>query len=63
MKNRKTIYPKFSYDIAKIILAVTIIGPIARPETFHSSLLAGGFVVSTLFFIFGYLLDAKEVKS
>ncbi len=54
---------KFSYDIAKIILAVTVIGPIARPETFHSSLLAGGFVVSTLFFIFGYLLDAKEVKS
>jgi hypothetical protein len=53
---------KFSYDIAKIILAVTVISPIARPETFYLSLFIGGFVVSTLFFIFGYMLDAKEVE-
>ena len=53
---------KFSYDIAKIILAITVISPIAKPETFHFSLLVGGFVVTVLFFIFGYTLDAKEVK-
>ena len=53
---------KFSYDIAKIILAITVISPIAKPETFHFSLFIGSFVVTVLFFIFGYMLDAKEVK-
>jgi len=33
---------KFSYDIAKIILAITVVGPIAKPETFHFWLLLGG---------------------
>jgi len=33
---------KFSYDIAKIILAITVISPIAKPETFHLSLFIGG---------------------
>jgi len=54
---------KFSYDIAKIILAITVISPIAKPETFHFSLFIGGFVVTVLFFVFGYILDAKEVRS
>ena len=54
---------KFSYDIAKIILVITVISPIAKPETFHFSLFIGGFVVTVLFFVFGYILDAKEVKS
>lgn len=53
---------RFSYDIAKIILAVTVISPIAKPETFHFSLFMGGFVVTVLFFIFAYILDAKEVR-
>ncbi len=53
---------KFSYDIAKIILAVTVVSPIAKPETFHLSLFVGGFIVTMLFFILGYILDAKEVK-
>jgi len=54
---------KFSYDIARIILAITVISPIAKPETFHFTLFIGGFVVTMLFFVFGYVLDAKEVKS
>jgi hypothetical protein len=54
---------KFSYDVAKIILAITVISPIAKPETFHFSLFIGGFVVTALFFIFGYTLDAKEIKA
>jgi hypothetical protein len=53
---------RFSYDIAKIILAVTVVSPIAKPETFHLSLFVGGFIVTMLFFVLGYILDAKEVK-
>ena len=52
---------KFSYDVAKIILAVTVIGPIAKPETFHFYLFIGGLLVAILFFIFGYMLDGREV--
>lgn len=53
---------KFSYDIAKIILAITVISPIAKPETFHFALFIGGFIVTILFFALGCLLDTKEVK-
>ncbi len=53
---------KFSYDIAKIILAITVISPVAKPEAFHLSLFVGGFIVTMLFFILGYILDGKEVK-
>ena len=53
---------KFAYDIAKIIFAVTVVGPIAKPETFHFALFIGGFVVTVIFFVFGYMLDAKEVQ-
>jgi len=53
---------KFSYDVAKIILAITVVSPIAKPQTFHLLLFVGGFIVTMLFFILGYVLDAKEVK-
>ena len=53
---------KFSYDTAKIILAVTVIGPIAKPETFNLASFVGGFVVTILFVALGCLLDTKEVK-
>jgi len=52
---------KFSYDTDKIILAITVIGPIAKPETFHFALFVGGFIVTILFFALGCLLDTKEV--
>jgi hypothetical protein len=54
---------KFSYDTAKIILAITVISPIAKPETFSFALLVGGFIVAILFFTLAFLLDTKEVKS
>ncbi len=54
---------KFSYDTARIILAITVISPIAKPETFHFVLFVGGFIVTILFFVLGCLLDTKEVKS
>ncbi len=53
---------KFSYDVAKIILAITVVSPIAKPQTFHLLLFVGGFIVTMLFFILGYVLDAKEVR-
>ena len=53
---------KFSYDTAKIILAITVISPIAKPETFHYALFVGGFIVTMLFFALGCLLDTKEVE-
>ena len=52
---------KFSYDTAKIILAITVISPIAKPETFHLSLFVGGFIVTMLLFVLGFMLDAREV--
>ena len=53
---------KFSYDTAKIILAITVISPIAKPASFHFGLFIGGFIVTILFFLLGCLLDTKEVK-
>jgi len=53
---------KFSYDTAKIILAITVISPIAKPTTFNFALFVGGFIVTILFFALGCLLDTKEVR-
>jgi len=53
---------KFSYDTAKIILAITVISPIAKPETFNFALFVGDFIVTILFFALGCLLDTKEVR-
>ncbi len=52
---------KFCYDTAKIILAITVISPIAKPASFYFALFVGGFVVTMLFFALGCLLDSKEV--
>jgi len=52
---------KFCYDTAKIILAITVISPIAKPEAFNLSLFFGGFAVTILLFALGSLLDSKEV--
>ena len=49
--------------MAKIIIAITVVGPIAKPESFHFALFSGGFVVTILFFVFGYILDAMEGTS
>ncbi len=61
-EKQKDNFAKFSYDTAKIILAITVISPIAKPETFHFALFIGGFIVTILFFALGCLLDTKEVK-
>ena len=45
-EKQKDSLAKFSYDIAKIIFAITVVSPIARPETFHFLLFIGGLVVT-----------------
>lgn len=62
-ENQKDNLVKFSYDVAKIILAITVISPLAKPEHFNLLLFVGGFIVTTLFLVLGYVLDAKEVNS
>ena len=52
---------KFSYDTAKIILAITVISPIVKPESFNVALFVGGFIVTILFFALGCLIDSKEL--
>ena len=52
---------KFSYDTAKIILAILIIGPIARPEAFEPHLFVGGVLVDIVLILLGFRLDAREV--
>jgi len=60
-EKQKDSLAKFCYDIAKIILAITVISPIAKPESFQVVLFIGGFTVTILLFALGSLLDSKEV--
>lgn len=52
---------KFSYDIAKIIIAIAVITPVIKQENFNFHLFIFSFIVSFLFLIFGNLLDKREV--
>jgi hypothetical protein len=53
---------KFAYDTAKIILTITVIGPLAKPDTFNFFVFLAGFIVAVLLFVFGLVFDGKEVK-
>ena len=52
---------KYSFDISKIIFAIVVISPFAKPESFDFMIVVGGFIVCLIFLIFGNLLDIKEV--
>jgi hypothetical protein len=60
--NQRDNAAKFIYDAAKIILAVTVVGPIAKPAQFNLLLFARGFVVMALLLIFDYMPDSVEIK-
>ena len=51
---------KFSYDMAKIIVAILVIGHIARPEAFNIYLLLYGLIISFVWVMLGFILDARE---
>jgi len=55
-------WAKYCYDLSKIIFVVLVLAQIVKPETFSFYLFSGGLFSSILFFIFGTLLDRKEVK-
>jgi len=42
-KNKKIIWQSFLNDVAKIIFAIMVIGPLAKPESFHFFIFTGGF--------------------
>ena len=52
---------KYSYDLSKIIFAVVVISPFAKPESFDFLFVLGGFIVGFIFLIIGNILDIKEV--
>jgi hypothetical protein len=52
---------KFLYDIAKIIFAITVITPLAKPETFYPLRFMSGILTTVLFFLAAYILDGKEI--
>ena len=52
---------KFTYDLAKIVIAITVITPMAKPGIMHvlSSML--GLLAGSCIAFFGYYLDSVEV--
>lgn len=54
---------KFLYDLAKIILGIMVITPLAKPEEINLSALISGIYIVILCFLYAYYLDGKEVKS
>jgi hypothetical protein len=53
---------KFSYDLGKIVLAITVITPLAKSEAFHFLSTTLGLMASASVVYFGYFLDSLEVR-
>lgn len=49
---------KFLYDIAKILVAIAVIGNIFSKEYFSVFPLVFGVVTTVLFFFFGYFMES-----
>jgi len=60
-KEQKNNLAKFSYDLAKIIFAIIVIGPFVKSESFTIFAFLGGAIFTIIFFLIGYTLDGKEV--
>jgi len=54
---------KFLYDLVKIIFAITVIGPIAKPEEFNTLKFILCVMVCVILFVFAYYLDKKQLKT
>jgi hypothetical protein len=57
--NQKDYIVKFCHDIAKIVLAITVIAPAVHIETFNILLFFGGLWVTIVFFLIGFILAGK----
>ena len=54
---------KFSYDLGKIVLAITVITLLAKSEAFQFLSTTLGLLASVSVVLFGYFLDSLEVKN
>ena len=54
---------RFSYDIGKIVLAITVVTPLAKSEAFHFLSTTLGLLAGVCVVFFGYFLDSLEVKN
>jgi hypothetical protein len=53
---------KFSYDLGKIVLGITVITPLAKSEAFHFLSTTLGLMAGASVAFFGYFLDSLEVR-
>lgn len=53
---------KFFYNVSLVLLATTVIAPIAKPETLNLFSFIIGLIASILSFTFASILDGKEIK-
>lgn len=53
---------KFLYDIAKIVVAIAVIGPGVSLSVFSYAAMLGGLAVAGAAFVFAYYLDGKETE-
>ena len=54
---------KFSYDLAKIVLAITVLTPLTKTDAGIDQIgvvVLVGAIVTIVFFILGYLIEYKE---
>jgi len=61
-EKQKESVAKYAWDASKIFLAVMVIGPVARPESFNAWIFLGGIFASAGLGILGLVLDGKEIK-
>jgi hypothetical protein len=53
---------KVFWDMGKIIFAVLVITPLARPEVLSVGSFVAGLIVGGFSWVLGYLIDGKEVQ-
>jgi len=53
---------KYLYDISKIIFAVAVVSPFAKPENIDKYTLIVGISVSLMFFITASFIDREKVN-
>ena len=54
---------KFAYDLGKIVLAITVVTPMARPDELYLWSTILGVLAGVSVVYFGYLLDSVEVEN
>ncbi|MBI2968600.1 MAG: hypothetical protein HYY40_12425 [Bacteroidetes bacterium] len=53
---------KYIYDISKVVFAVAVIGPIAKPESTDKYTLIVGVAFTIIVFIFASIIDSNKFK-